>query len=61
VENCNEHAKNVFDGPEQVSAKVALPRCVAWGAGFACQLALLCGSEHGLDLNIGIKALLRDA
>lgn len=62
MENFNEHFKGIFDGHGQVPTKglVATQRFVL-GAVFVYQLALLYRFEHGLDLNVGLKAFLKAA
>jgi hypothetical protein len=62
VENFNEHFKGIFDGHgpvctrgERNTARFAL------GAVFVYQLALLYRHEHGLPLNVGLKAFVKAA
>jgi hypothetical protein len=62
IENFNEHFKGIFDGHGQVPAKgLANTRRFALGAIFVYQLALLYRFQHGLDLNIGLKAFIKAA
>lgn len=62
IECFNEHFKNIFDGHGQVPTKglIATQRFVL-GAVFVYQLGLLYRFEHDLDLNVGLKALLKAA
>ena len=62
IENLNEHFKGIFDGHgpvctrgERNTARFAL------GAIIVYQLALLYRFEHGLPLNVGLKAFLKAA
>jgi hypothetical protein len=62
IENFNEHFKGIFDGHgpvltrgERNTARFAL------GAVVVYQLALLYRFEHGLPLNLGLKAFLKAA
>jgi hypothetical protein len=62
IENFNEHFKGIFDGHGQVPTKgLVNTRRFALGAIFVYQLALLYRFQHGLDLNIGLKAFLKAA
>jgi hypothetical protein len=62
IENFNEHFKGIFDGHGQVPTKgLVNTRRFALGAIFVYQLALLYRFEHGLDLNLGLKAFLKAA
>jgi hypothetical protein len=62
IENFNEHFKGIFDGHGQVPTKGLIhTRRFALGATFVYQLALLYRFQHGLDLNIGLKAFLKAA
>jgi hypothetical protein len=60
IENFNEHFKGIFDGHGQVPTKGLLnTQRFALGAIFVYQLALLYRFQHGLDLNIGLKAFIK--
>ena len=62
IENFNEHFKGIFDGHGQVPTKgLVNTRRFALGAILVYQLALLYRFEHGLSLNIGLKAFLKAA
>jgi hypothetical protein len=62
IENFNEHFKGIFDGHGQVPTKgLVNTRRFALGAVFAYQLALLYRFQHGLELNVGLKAFLKAA
>jgi hypothetical protein len=62
IENFNEHFKGIFDGHGQVPTKgLVNTRRFALGAIWVYQLALLYRFEHGLDLNVGLKAFLKAA
>jgi hypothetical protein len=62
IENFNEHFKGIFDGHTPVPTRgLVATRRSALGAVFVYQLALLYRFEHGLDLNIGLKAFLKSA
>ena len=62
IENFNEHFKGIFDGHGQVPTKgLANTQRFALGAIFVYQLALLYRFQHGLDLNIGLKAFIKAA
>ena len=62
IENLNEHFKGIFDSHGQVPTKgLVNTRRFALGAILVYQLALLYRFQNGLDLNIGLKALLRAA
>lgn len=62
IENFNEHFKGIFDGHAQVPTRgLVAPRRYALGCVFVYQLALLYRYEHGLDLNVGLKAFLKAA
>jgi len=62
IENFNEHFKGIFDGHGQVPTKgLANTRRFALGAIFVYQLALLYRFQHGLELNVGLKAFLKAA
>jgi hypothetical protein len=62
IENFNEHFKGIFDGHAQVPTRgLVATRRFALGAVFVYQLALLYRFEHGLDLNVGLKAFLKAA
>jgi hypothetical protein len=62
MENFNEHFKGIFDGHAQVPTRgLVATRRFALGAVFVYQLALLYRHEHGLDLNVGLKAFLKAA
>jgi len=60
IENFNEHFKGIFDGHGQVPTKGLLnTQRFALGAIFVYQLAVLYRFQHGLDLNIGLKAFIK--
>ena len=60
IENFNEHFKGIFDGHGQVPTKGLLnTQRFALGAIFVYQLALLYRFQHGLALNIGLKAFIQ--
>jgi len=60
IENFNQHFKGIFDGHGQVPTKGLLnTQRFALGAIFVYQLALLFRFQHGLDLNIGLKAFIK--
>jgi len=60
IENFNEHFKGIFDGHGQVPTKGLInTQRFALGAIFVYQLALLYRFQHGLDLNIGLKAFIK--
>lgn len=62
IENFNEHFKGIFDGHGQVPTKgLVNTQRFALGAIVVYQLALLYRFEHGLDLNVGLKAFLKAA
>lgn len=62
IENFNEHFKGIFEVHGQVPTKgLANTRRFALGAIFVYQLALLYRFQHGLDLNVGLKAFLKAA
>ena len=62
IENFNEHFKGIFDGHGQVPTRGLLnTQRFALGAIFVYQLALLYRFNHGLDLNIGLKAFIKAA
>jgi hypothetical protein len=62
IENFNEHFKGIFDGHGQVPTKgLVNTRRFALGAVFVYQLALLYRFQHGMELNIGLKAFLKAA
>ena len=62
IENFNEHFKGIFDGHGQVPTKgLVNTRRFALGAVFVYQLALLYRFQHGLELNVGLKAFLKAA
>lgn len=62
IENFNHHFKGIFGGHAQVPTKgLVATRRFALGAIFVYQLALLYRHEHGLDLNVGLKAFLKAA
>jgi hypothetical protein len=62
LENLNEHFKSIFDVHGSVPTK-SLPRIqrFALGAVFVYQIALLYRHEHGLPVNVGLKAFLQAA
>lgn len=60
IENFNEHFKGIFDGHGQVPTKGLFnTQRFALGAIFVYQLAVLYRFQHGLDLNIGLKAFIK--
>jgi hypothetical protein len=60
IENFNQHFKGIFDGHGQVPTKGLInTQRFALGAIFVYQLALLYRFQHGLDLNIGLKAFIK--
>lgn len=60
IENFNEHFKGIFDGHGQVPTKGLFNTLrFALGAILVYQLALLYRFQHGLDLNIGLKAFIK--
>ncbi len=62
IENFNEHFKGIFDGHGQVPTKgLNTTKRFALGAIFVYQLALIYRFNHGLDLNIGLKAFIKAA
>ena len=62
IEYFNEHFKAIFDGHAQVLTKgLVNTQRFALGAILVYQLALLYRFEHGLDLNVGLKAFLKAA
>lgn len=62
IENFNGHFKGIFGAHAQVPTRgLIATRRFALGAVFVYQLALLYRFEHGLDLNIGLKAFLKAA
>jgi hypothetical protein len=62
IENFNQHFKGIFDGHAQVPTRgLVATRRWALGCVFVYQLALLYRHEHGLDLNVGLKAFLKAA
>jgi len=62
IENFNEHFKGIFDGHGQVPTKgLVNTRRFALGAILVYQLALLYRFQHGLELNVGLKAFLKAA
>lgn len=62
IESFNEHFKGIFDGHGQVPTKGLInTQRFALGAVFVYQLALLYRFQHGLDLNIGLKAFIKAA
>lgn len=62
IENFNEHFKGIFDAHGQVPTKgLVNTQRFALGAIFMYQLALLYRFQHGLDLNIGLKAFIKAA
>jgi len=62
IESFNEHFKGIFDGHGQVPTKgLVNTQRFALGAVFVYQLALLYRFQHGLDLNIGLKAFIKAA
>lgn len=62
IENFNEQCKGIFAGPGHGPTKgVTKTRRFALGAIFVYQLTLWYRFEHGLDLRIGLKPLLKAA
>lgn len=62
IENFNEHFKGIFDGHGAVPTKgQANTARFALGAILVYQLAVLQRHEHGLPLNVGLKAFLKAA
>lgn len=62
IENFNEHFKGIFDGHGQVPTKGLInTQRFALGAIFVYQLALWYRFQHGLDLNVGLKAFIKAA
>jgi hypothetical protein len=62
IESFNEHFKGIFDGHGQVPTKGLInTQRFALGAIFVYQLALLYRFQHGLDLNVGLKAFIKAA
>lgn len=62
IENFNEHFKGIFDGHGQVPTKGLInTQRFALGAILVYQLALLYRFQHGLDLNVGLKAFIKAA
>jgi hypothetical protein len=62
IENFNEHFKGIFDGHGPVRSRGERnTRRFALGAVVVYQLALLYRFEHGLPLNVGLKAFLKAA
>jgi hypothetical protein len=62
IESFNEHFKGIFDGHGQVPTKgLVNTQRFALGAVIVYQLALLYRFQHGLDLNIGLKAFIKAA
>ena len=62
IENLNEHFKGIFGGHAQVPTRgLVATRRWALGAIFVYQVALLYRHEHGLPLNVGLKAFLKAA
>lgn len=60
IENFNQHFKGIFDGHGQVPTKgLTNTQRFALGAIFLYQLALLYRFQHGLHLNIGLKAFIK--
>ena len=60
IENFNEHFKGIFDGHGQVPTKGLInTQRFALGAIFVYQLAVLYRFQHGLDLNLGLKAFIK--
>ena len=60
IENFNEHFKGIFDGHGQVPTRGLInTQRFALGAIFVYQLALLYRFQHGLNLNIGLKAFIK--
>jgi DDE family transposase len=62
IENFNEHFKGIFDGHGPVGTRgVRNTARFALGAVVVYQVALLYRHEHGLPLNVGLKAFLKAA
>jgi hypothetical protein len=62
IESFNEHFKGIFDGHGPVCTRGhANTARFALGAIIVYQLALLYRHEHGLPLNVGLKAFLKAA
>jgi hypothetical protein len=62
IENFNEHFKGIFDGHGPVATRGECHTArFALGAVFVYQLALLYRHEHGLPLNVGLKAFVKAA
>lgn len=62
IENFNEHFKGIFDGHGPVCTRGHADTArFALGAVVVYQLALLYRHEHGLPLNVGLKAFLKAA
>ena len=60
IENFNEHFKGIFDAHGQVPTRGLMnTRRFALGAILVYQLALLYRFEHGLSLNVGLKAFMK--
>jgi hypothetical protein len=60
IENHNEHFKGIFDRHGQPPTKgLRNTQRFALGAIFVYQFALLYRFQHGLDLNIGLKAFIK--
>jgi hypothetical protein len=62
LEHLNEQVKGIFDAHSQVPTKgLCNTRRFALGAVFVYQLSLWYRHEHGLDLRVGLKPLLKAA
>jgi hypothetical protein len=62
IENFNEHFKGIFDGHGQIPTKgLASTQRFRLGAIFVYQLAPSYRFQHGLNLNISLKAFLKAA
>jgi hypothetical protein len=62
IEHLNEPVKGIFDAHGQVPTKgLVNTRRFALGAVFVDQLSLWYRHEHGLDLRVGLKPLLKAA
>jgi hypothetical protein len=62
IENLNEHFKGIFDGHGPVATRGTCNTArFAPGAVFIYQVALLYRVEHGLPLNVGLKAFIKAA
>lgn len=62
IENFNKHFKGIFGGHGQVPTKgLVNTRRFALVAILVYQLALLYRFQHGLELNVGLKAFLKAA